>query len=299
MTYSPALSLPNSAEDSQLLMKKHGKTFYFASQFLGKERGGHVARLYALCRFIDDCADELEKGESLKELQSLRSNLDQYIEGINVEKEYLNELLKGAEFDANEGKINTKKDLLTYCYRVAGAVGLMMNPLIGAVHKYARPFSIDLGLGMQLTNICRDVLEDAQNDRFYLPEYELARLGIGKSDLKKQGDAPMALKEMVKSYLDLADIYYESAKQGYAYIPFRPRLAILLAGDLYREIGKEIRRNGYEVLRGRTYIPFWKKCLVSFKALKSLFSISFWKKGHKHESYLHEDLKGLPGAGAP
>ncbi len=151
---------------------------------------------------------------------------------------------------------------------------------------------------MQLTNICRDVLEDAQNDRYYLPQEDLARYGLQKGQLKHKGDTPKALKELVKSYLDLADVYYASAKKGYVYIPFRPRLAIHIAAELYREIGLSLKGDGLEALQGRVHVPTWKKFIITFKALSIIFSPIFWRKGSFHQRELHEELRGLPGVNA-
>ncbi|MCO4756079.1 MAG: squalene/phytoene synthase family protein, partial [Bacteriovoracaceae bacterium] len=164
------------------LMARHGKSFYFASLIFSKERLNKIATLYKLCRFIDDCADELSLDESKYAINKIISELDNrkdeselnslisQVQSFGVERGHLKELVSGAQFDAQKGPILNESDLMLYCYRVAGVVGLMMCPLIGVRDLRANPHAIDLGLGMQLTNICRDVLEDAQNGRVYLPE---------------------------------------------------------------------------------------------------------------------------------
>ena len=171
----------------------------------------------------------------------------------------------------------------------------MMCPVIGVKKGQAQPFALDLGIGMQLTNICRDVLEDAQNDRFYLPEEELCLRGLTKVQLKEQGSHARTIEaRLVSDYLDLADDYYASGEKGFAYIPFRPRLAIMVAGKVYQAIGHKIRKNDFNVLTGRCYLNNWEKVLVSLRALSGIFRPRFWFHGH-HQSSLHHSLLGLPG----
>lgn len=288
-------------------MQKHGKSFYFASQIFGKEQMGNISLLYSLCRYIDDCADELEPEESKRELQKLQNAFDgkesdqrlsqmiSRLQNLGVKPAYLSELMDGACFDANGGHIDTRKDLLIYCYKVAGVVGLMMNPLLGVINKEAAPHAVDLGVGMQLTNICRDVLEDAQNGRNYLPTNELKEAGLDIKDLAIKGTTPTPLKIIVKRYLNIADEYYESALKALGHIPLRARLAILIAGEVYRAIGQKIAHNNYEVLNGRTFLNTTEKLLVSAKAFIRIFTPSFWRGANSHESELHTELSGLPG----
>lgn len=288
------------------VMALHGKSFYFASMIFSKSNLLKVATLYRLCRFIDDCADELPEQESKRAIESIIFDLNhpenpskfnqlvQEVESWGVERSYIRELVLGAEFDAQGGKVETYQDLMLYCYQVAGVVGLMMCPLIGVKDMQGYPHAIDLGLGMQLTNICRDVLEDAQRQRIYLPENELQKLGLGLGDLQKTV-TPLELKTFVKSVLDQADEYYESAYNGLSYIPIRPRLVILLAGEIYRSIGVKIRNNDYQVLRGRISLSLFEKFVVAVKTMRKLLASLFWKP-KPHSSVLHKHLAHLPGA---
>lgn len=274
--------------DAQELMAKHGKSFYFASCIFKKSDLKKIATLYRLCRFIDDCADELPPEESARAVASIFDDLNNpdkktsfnllmgEVEGFGVKRWQIRELLIGAQFDVLGGQVLSEKDLMLYCYRVAGVVGLMMCPLIGVSSKIAFAHSIDLGIGMQLTNICRDIAEDAENNRSYLPNLGLLN--------------PEEVKKLVRETLDKADRYYSSAYDGLSYIPIRPRIVILLAGELYRHIGVKIRKNHYDISGGRTYLKLWEKIFVGFKCLLKLCKKNFWKSS-SHRSNLHFSIQ--------
>ncbi len=271
--------------NAEELMSKHGKSFYFASLIFSRGDLKKIATLYRLCRYIDDCADELPEAESALAVASILTDLEnprhetsfnllmKEVEGWGVKREQIRELLLGAEFDVYGGEIKTEEDLMLYCYRVAGVVGLMMCPLIGVTSSQAHAHAIDLGIGMQLTNICRDVREDADRGRSYLPGAD------SLSDLE--------LKKQIKMTLDKADLYYRSAYEGLSYIPFRARFVIFLAGELYRHIGIKIRRYHYDVSGERIYLNLAEKIIVTVKSILKLGSLFFWKsKVHKHELHL-------------
>ena len=293
--------------DPLKVMSKHGKTFYFASMIFSKERLFKIATLYKLCRFIDDCADELNSEESKFAIDSIISDLEnserktkfnllvKEVENWGVERPYIKELVVGAHFDAQGGRIYRINDLMLYCYRVAGVVGLMMCPLIGVTDKRAYPHAIDLGLGMQLTNISRDILEDAKMGRIYLPEERIKELGMNLKILSNKGETPKELKDLVEKILDTADSYYLSGYEGLAFIPFRPRLVILIAGEAYRSIGHKMKKEGLQVLDGRTYLTFGEKVLVTFRTISKLFCSYFWKS-KAHKKSLHVLIKQVPGA---
>lgn len=268
--------------NAEELMSKHGKSFYFASLIFSQSDLKKIATLYRLCRYIDDCADELPESESSLAVTSILADLEnphhntsfnvlmKEVESWGVKREQIRELLIGAEFDVRGGEIRSEKDLMLYCYRVAGVVGLMMCPLIGVTSPQAYAHAIDLGIGMQLTNICRDVREDADRGRCYLPGAD------SLSDLE--------LKMRIKKTLDIADLYYKSAYEGLSYIPLRPRFVIFLAGELYRHIGMKIRRNNYDVSGGRIYLNLVEKVIVTVKSIFKLGRSFFWKPNHhKHE----------------
>ena len=170
-------------DDPTELLKKHGKTFNFARLFLGKKTGIAAARLYRFCRIVDDIADESPDPDMAKvKLDELKQSiahksashpvLEDFLrlcEEYQIDRHHGITLIDGVSQDLNVVALPSLDTLIQYSFRVAGVVGLMMAPILGA-KKVGCAFAIDLGIGMQLTNIARDVLEDAQMGRRYLPE---------------------------------------------------------------------------------------------------------------------------------
>ena len=294
-------------QDPEKVMQTHGKSFFWASQLFSKVTMPKVSLLYAFCRYVDDTADENAPEIAAVELTKLEESLRNgstplmartrtLFQAESIAMGLADQLIAGARFDVNAGVIASRTDLLRYCYRVAGVVGLMMCPIIGVRQRSAHAFALDLGLGMQLTNICRDVLEDAQNNRRYLPLDELAAAGCSDiAVLQSQNTTPAALRQLTAQYLELADDYYQSAAHGFAYIPLRPRLAILVASRLYQAIGHKIRRQGCNVLAGRVYLGTVEKIFVTLRCTTMLFRPSFWVPQKAHAQVLHRELSGLPG----
>jgi len=288
----------------QEVMKNHGKSFYWASYFFGEKQMLDVSLLYTFCRRVDDIADELSSEIAIVELRKLVDEMEGKAEPSFLIKDLLGlfnrghvridcarKLIEGATFDIEGKEIRTEADLMVYCYKVAGVVGLMMCPILGVKKEEAMAFAIDLGIAMQLTNICRDVLEDAMNGRTYIPLEELEKVGLTRGDLQNINSNPKGLRALVERYLDLADYFYESAYDGLAHIPLRSRLVIIIAAKLYRGIGKKIERNRYKVLEGRTYLTKLQKITVTFSCLRDICSRRFWT-AKSHDDSLHEAIKG-------
>ena len=288
----------------QTLMQKHGKSFYFASKVFDHGRLIKVSLLYSICRYIDDCADELPTIDARNELFKLQlvlnnktgqsndfaNSANRLIE-LGVNKNALLDLLDGAIFDVEGGTIQTEAQFMKYCYQVAGAVGLMMCPLLDIRSANAQAFAVDLGIAMQITNICRDVREDAINGRVYIPQNKLEKAGV-RIEQMKGGDTPLALRKIVRGYLVLAESYYNSAIKGLKYIPLRSRFAIFIALCLYRGIGRKILKRDCQVLQGRVYLNKFEKVWLTLISMPKFFTILFKNKA-EHDPSLHRDLNFL------
>lgn len=289
-----SLTLSHSAKDS---MKTYGKSFYFASMVFNKTIATKVFLLYQYCRYVDDCADELEESESREKLKELKSCLDDPSNCTNhhlqtlvydllsfgIASKDLTTLLNGALFDCNKKKITSEADLIDYCYMVAGVVGKMMIPVIGVRDNNAKAFAIDLGIAMQITNICRDVLEDFKNSRVYLYSFEFNK---SEACLNTRDNA-----RVIKNYISLSETYYKSAFNGLKYIPIRSRVAILIASDVYRAIGKKIKKKGYTIVfKERVYLNTFEKILVSLVSISKLLNPKFWFFKKEHNQDLHKCL---------
>lgn len=252
------------AESTEVLAR-HGRSFSLAGRFLAPEQRGDAAILYAFCRLADDLVDETTDPEAARaHIARLRTELDgsdprplvretrRILAPVGLQPAHA--LLDGVVSDLDFQIPEDDAALHLYCYQVAGTVGLMMCAVLGVDDRAAWPRAIDLGLGMQLTNICRDVREDAENGRVYLPRQRLLAHGVTPDELLT-GTAPtLPVATVVGELLDQADVFYSSARVGYPAIPARSRIAIAMAARLYQAIGHKLRRNGCDPLQGRTVV---------------------------------------------
>ncbi|MCB9759051.1 MAG: phytoene/squalene synthase family protein [Alphaproteobacteria bacterium] len=302
---------PAIIAESRAVLSTHARSFRWASAFLPPDRQDEAAILYAFCRLVDDTADEAPDPETARAgLDALEAEvrgvaprplvaaacavLEQGGVGVGPALE----LITGARCDLDGVRISEDRALIRYGYRVAGTVGLMMTGVIGATDPAARPHAVDLGVAMQLTNICRDVLEDARMGRVYLPETRLREAGVDPDDLLR-GDADRAgVARVVGALLDLAERYYASADAGMRYIPWRCRVAILVASRVYRAIGLRLKREGCDALAGRTIVPGWEKALWVLAALLAAARLQL-VEAVGHDAGLHQHLRDLPGLASP
>ena len=299
-------STAKSIEPAVSVLAHHGKSFRFAGRFLDKQQLEDCARLYRFCRFVDDLVDEVSDADAAQaELDFLKRDLELGHSSVPVVEDFIDlasqcqmqsevilELIRGIESDLQPVLVSTDADLLRYCYRVAGTVGLLMCDVLGVQDPKAKAHAIDLGMGMQLTNIARDVQEDAGMGRRYVPgqwlgeitPQALSNLSTRESEL---------LVESAQRLLSLAELYYESGKAGLRFLPPRARQGIKVAASVYREIGLVIAARGFDVSAGRAYVGLPRKLLVACRAL--LFDTCA-KTYPPHQSGLHVHLKGLPYA---
>lgn len=284
------------------VLASRARSFRWASWFLPAERRGQAALLYALCRLVDDTADEApDPARARQELEALRAELRgegprplvAACRGIldQAGLQAAEHLIEGALTDLEPVCMADDAELLRYCYRVAGTVGLMMLPVLGVHARVARAHAVDLGIAMQLTNICRDVAEDRGLGRVYLPRRRLEAAGTQPEALLR-GEAPReAVAEVVRGLLGLAERYYQSGDAGMRYIPWRCRVAILVASRVYRAIGLGLLERGGDALAGRVVVPWTGKLRWSLAALGASLRLRL-RPAQGHEPALHAPLLG-------
>ncbi|MFW5968338.1 MAG: phytoene/squalene synthase family protein [Persicimonas sp.] len=291
---------------SRQVLADNSRSFRWAASFLPADSRDDAALLYAVCRTVDDLADETSNPEDARRaLDRIRGELrgahpprplvEQFLalterRGIDVGD--MLELISGVESDLGPVRLTDDGELLRYCYRVAGTVGAMMSPLLGVSDKRALPHAIDLGVAMQLTNICRDVREDAERDRVYLPTERLAAVGVAPQDIIEGTANRQPVATVVCDLLDLADRYYRSADRGMAYIPTRSRVGIVVASRVYRAIGVHLKMRGGDALAGRTVVPSYAKMWWVVVALTACLTPTMWRVG-EHDASLHRALGDL------
>lgn len=274
--------------NAEAVFRKNAKSFSFAAKWLPRDMRKNAAILYAFCRYCDDLADnamtDREKTDACAKIDEIAHDLEhqsssnpvviallRLIEEKNVSLLAAQNLVAGVRFDLNPVRIIDRQHLTDYAYKVAGTVGEMMCPILGCTHPLAVEHAISLGIAMQLTNIVRDVEEDARMNRLYLPE-EWLRLQDPHCLAEPQNREKT--QSAMKHTLALAEAYYQHASEGLQYIPGKPRLAIMIALRIYRLIGLKIARKNYPYWLGRVATGSLEKMLAATTA-----GIDYWR-GH-------------------
>jgi len=269
------------------IIYENSKSFYWASKFLPKKILKKVINIYAFCRLQDDLVDEGIKIEDSSELEELENIIKSY----GVSKNIISNLMEGINSDKNFKRFKDNSELLRYCYKVAGVVGLMMIKALDIKQSEAKYFAIDLGMAMQLTNISRDIMQDYKKNRIYIPE----NTGINKDIISNMtSENEIKLKKVVNQIILKSEIYYKSSLHGMRYIPIRSRLAILVSLRIYQGIGIKIIKTEKKFIHENLYVTNIEKTLIVAKALIEFlifFIFPIYKK--KHNIYLHESLEGL------
>ena len=280
-------------------LEKHGKSFYWASFFLPNKSKDAASELYSICRYFDDLADEAptDQSEKLKsEFEQIHNNvrhpINKFFKNNNIPIQILGDLIKGLIQDQKLVRLQSERDLIKYSYQVAGTVGLMMQPLILVENKNANKHAVDLGIAMQLTNIARDIYEDAIMNRVYLPKDWLREISIEQLKSDSINKIQPQMKYILKRLIDLSDIYYQNGFSGMKYIPIKTRLAIFFAAKIYRSIGMKIKSNNYQYSNKRVYLNKLDKLWVTIKSLPEFILLKMIYRTYTpiRESFQNENL---------
>jgi phytoene synthase len=262
---------------------RHSKSFALASRLLAPDARGEAVVLYHWCRRADDLVD-LPQGDPRAAVAQLNAELDllysdeiptditlaamqQVVRRRAIPRTYPAELLEGMRMDTETTFYENTDELMLYCYRVAGTVGLMMSHVLGVSDDAALRHAAHLGMAMQLTNIARDVREDWDRGRLYLP-LDLVRRHAGE-DLRPYLGGPLParfrapLARVVREVLDTADGLYRSGDLGLRYLSRRSALAVRTARYVYAGIGGRIARKQFDVFAGRAYVPRLRKLYLA------------------------------------
>ncbi len=279
MADSVPLSLSRAA--CRQMTRHHAKSFYFASHALPPQKRADAYAVYAFCRYVDDqvdlATDEAARALAIKKLKICLNVVynphtpivgreeplpwrPAFVETIRrraIPQAYFDDLISGVEMDLGRVRLQTWAELDTYCYRVASVVGLIMvHVLTEPAPELLRP-ARDLGTAMQLTNILRDIGEDWQRDRVYLPADELARYHLTDDDIARRRNDEI-FRAMLRSQIDRARDYYRAAEPGILALPDDgSRYCARLMSAIYGAILDEIERANYQVhdRRARVSLP--------------------------------------------
>ncbi len=263
---------PGSGADPGDSIRRHSRSFSFASRLLPAVQRAAVQRLYAWCRWCDDGVDCSQTAEqavnfldlAAADLRLIRAGrrptatescwLADLVGQYRLPVAAAEALLLGMRSDLTPAADLSEDDLLQYCFRVAGAVGVLMCPILGLRDRRFLPQAAALGMGMQMTNIARDVAEDWNRGRCYLPVAWTSGLRPGESEPAEQ-----PIRSGVRQILDTADGYYAAGESGIAALDRRSRLAVRTASRVYHAIGTAIRNRRFRVWHHRARVPTWRK----------------------------------------
>ena len=279
-------------QDCKEVMRRGSLSFFLAARLLGREARDAISMLYAWCRFADDLIDSTaerlppeERGAVVDELRrettlavtSRAADLElgtplgyraiaQLGRLYGLPADYPLELTRGMQMDAEGESYEDLSSLRLYCYRVAGVVGVMFSHIIGVSDSKALPHAADLGIAMQMTNIARDVLEDAAMGRIYLPLSWLKEAGI-PADPKLFPTYKKELAKVTRRLLAVADEHYRSGEQGLKYLPLEAAAAVAAARYIYHGIGTLVLERGATAWDTRAVVPLRTKLLLLGRGL--------------------------------
>ena len=292
---------------NNLLMRKHGKTFYWASFFLDKSKMQAIYSIYSFCRKVDDMVDEAKSPDIAKKrllifMEAWKKGKSHPVINLlsDIPKEnwpnqkLVKNFLNGQISDIKFSSFKSEKSLIIYCYQVAGTVGLMVCDIFGVKDKKMRYFAIDLGIAMQLVNISRDIYEDSLRNRVYLPESLIGKYSA-KEIANPNKETARKIDEARKKIIKLANIYFDSASRAIDHLPKGASLAVKLASALYQQIGYQLMNAQYVHNEKRCYVSNFSKLLITLGIITKYLT-SFKEEMKVHNENLHKFIHNLPDA---
>ena len=258
-----------------------GSSFYYSFLFLPTERRRAITALYAYCREVDDVVDECtDAGVARTKLVWWREEVAKLYAGqpqhpvtkalapavaaYGIEQQHMLELIDGMAMDLDYNRYPDYDTLKLYCHRVAGVVGLMSASIFGYSEKQTLDYAAELGLAFQLTNIIRDVGEDARRNRIYLPLDELEKFGVVETDIQSVRETEN-FQKLMSFQIERALAQYDTA---FAKLPApdrKPQIPGIIMAGIYRTLLEEIRDDGCKVLQQRTSLTPIRKLWITFK----------------------------------
>ncbi len=259
-----------------------GSSFTVSFIFLPKTQREAMTVLYAFCREVDDVVDECSDFGVAQtklnwwksEVASLYANTPQHpvtkalqpvVTQFNLAQEHFLEIIDGMEMDLKFNRYEDFKQLQLYCYRVASVVGLLSAQIFGFKNRKTLKYAHDLGMAFQLTNIIRDVGEDARKGRIYLPLDELKKAKVTEDDILQSRETPQ-FKELIEYQIERAESYYDKALRELPAEDAKQQRTGLMMAAIYRTLLREIKRDSAEkVLNSRTSIPPFRKLMLALQ----------------------------------
>jgi 15-cis-phytoene synthase len=262
---------------------KSGSSFYYSFMFLSAEKREAITALYAFCREVDDIVDEcselqvaqvklawwrdeIEKLYQRTPIHPVTKALLPHVTKFNLDQALFNEIIDGMEMDLNFNRYADFKQLQLYCYRVASVVGLLSAQIFGFNQRKTLKYAHDLGMAFQLTNIIRDVGEDARRKRIYLPLDELAQFNVTEDDILKSRESAN-VKALMDFQIHRAESFYDKALSQLPDEDRKSQIVGLMMAAIYRTLLREIQADGAEkVLNSRIALGALRKLTLALRA---------------------------------
>ena len=258
-----------------------GSSFYYSFRFLPPDRRRAITALYAYCREVDDIADEVEDvnvaraklGWWRAEVANLFAGhpthpvtkaLQPATQQFGIDEARLNEIIDGMEMDLSRRRYQDFDSLKLYCHRVAGVVGQLSASIFGFANPKTLVYAENLGLAFQMTNIIRDVGEDARRDRIYLPQEDLQKFSVTNADILDCKHSP-AFEKLMAFQAERAKSLYRAAFEALMPEDRRPQRPGLIMSAIYRTLLDELERDGFKVLNHRTSLTPLRKLWIAWK----------------------------------
>ncbi len=259
-----------------------GSSFYYSFLFLPKAKRQAIIALYAFCREVDDIADECKDVSVARiklawwrtEIAHLYAGKPQHpvskaladaINRYRLDEEHFLEIIDGMEMDLDQNRYADFKQLQLYCYRVASVVGLLSVQIFGFKDRKTLKYAHDLGMALQLTNIIRDVGEDARRNRIYLPLDELKKFGVNEAEILNS-QASDKIKELLEFQIERAETFYDRALRELPAEDRKTQRTGLMMAAIYRTLLREIKAdNPTQVLNARISLPPLRKFWLAWK----------------------------------
>ncbi len=262
--------------------KKSGSSFYYSFRFLSKDKRRAITALYAFCREVDDVVDECSDANVARvTLNWWRNEVAAVYEGkpqhpvtqalasivkkYNMSQEHLLEIIDGMEMDLEQARYADFKSLQLYCYRVASVVGLLTVEIFGYTDRQTLKYAHDLGIAFQLTNIIRDVGEDARRNRIYLPLDELQQFGVTEADILNSRETE-SFQKLMAFQIERAQRFYQQALEHLPAVDRKAQRTGLIMAAIYQATLNEVIASGCHVLKERVSLTSSYKIWLALKA---------------------------------
>ena len=281
------VSLGTSYELCRRINAAHGRTYYFATRLLPAAKRPHVHALYAFARYADDLVDHLgldwTAADRRRELEGWTAGFladlaagqteDPVLKAVihtitvlDIDHADLDAFLRSMAMDLTVTSYATYEDLHAYVYGSAAVIGSMMLPVLEPLTEDAREPAMELGIAFQLTNFIRDIAEDVERGRVYLPQEDLDRFGVTDEHLRSRVVGP-ELRRLVAFEIDRTRALYRRAEAGWALLPPASARCIRTAHHLYAGILDRIEASGYQIFQVRAAVPGWQKAAVAIREM--------------------------------